>query len=33
MGQPNFYPVIPAPCAIAKLGFIHALMHAKGGRG
>jgi hypothetical protein len=33
MGPPNFYPFVPAPRTIAKLGFIHVLMHAKGGRG
>jgi hypothetical protein len=32
-GPAEFYPFIPAPRAIAKLGFIHAVMHAKGGRG
>jgi len=27
MGQPDLYPFVLAPGAIAKLGFIHALVH------
>jgi hypothetical protein len=32
MGQPDLYPFVLAPAAIAKMGFIHDRVHAAGGR-
>lgn len=32
MGQPDLYPFVLAPAAIAKLAFIHEGIHARGGR-
>jgi hypothetical protein len=32
MGQPDLYPFVLAPAAIAKMGFIHDRIHAAGGR-
>jgi len=29
MGQPDFYPFVLSPPAIAKLGFVHELIHVR----